>query len=91
MAREKAKTITVFCPACGTRIRFTERPRVYDVVNCPECEEAFEVVGLTPLQLEWVADYDDDVEWLDDDDEWLGSDEEDDDYDDYDDYDDDDE
>lgn len=78
MSREKTRAITAFCPACGTRIRFAERPKIYDIVNCPECEESFEVVGLTPLQLEWVADYDDEDEWLDDDDEW--SDDDDDEY-----------
>jgi len=93
MTREKAKAITAFCPACGTRIRFAERPKVYDIVDCPECEESFEVVGLTPLQLEWMADYDDEDEWLDDDDEWLDDDDDyeyddDDDDGDYDDFDD---
>ena len=70
MAKAKAKTITAFCPACSTRIRFAERPKVYDIVVCPECEESFEVSGLTPLRLEWVADYASENEWLDGDD-WL--------------------
>lgn len=54
MAKVKTKAITAFCPACDTRIRFGERPRLSDIVSCPECEEFFEVVGLSPIELQWA-------------------------------------
>jgi lysine biosynthesis protein LysW len=56
MAKVKTKVITAFCPTCDTRIRFSERPRLFDIVSCPECEEFFEVVRLSPIELQWAYD-----------------------------------
>lgn len=70
MAKVKAKAITAFCPACDTRIRFGERPRLFDIVNCPECEEFFEVVGLSPIELQWADDSSFGDEELEDGDDW---------------------
>lgn len=71
MAKVKGKTITAFCPDCDTRIRFRERPQLYDIVNCPECEEYFEVVGLSPIELQWADENNlDDERFEEDDDKW---------------------
>jgi lysine biosynthesis protein LysW len=50
------KAIAAFCPACDTRIRFGEQPRLNDIFDCPECEELFEVVGVSPIVLQWTDD-----------------------------------
>lgn len=85
MSKADAKTFVAFCPACDTRIRFDEKPELYDIVTCPECEGVFEVVGLSPIQLDWLSDFAGDDEWSDED-EWS----EDDDWDDDDEWSDDD-
>jgi lysine biosynthesis protein LysW len=58
----KTSTMTAFCRSCRSRILFTERPEIYDLVICPECEEEFEVVGLAPIRLDWPSDYEEDSE-----------------------------
>jgi hypothetical protein len=56
-ANARAKAITVHCRACHTLIRFDERPALYDIVTCPECEHKFEVVKVSPIQLDWPSDF----------------------------------
>jgi len=62
----KTNTLTVFCRTCNSRIRFDKRPELYDIVTCPECDETFEVISLSPIRLDWPSDFGDD-EWSDDD------------------------
>ena len=60
----KSSTLTSFCRSCRSRILFTERPEMYDIVICPECEEEFEVVGLSPIKLDWPSAFEEyDKEW----------------------------
>ena len=68
----KTKVISATCPDCLVQIRFHKMPQIDELVSCPECEAALEVVSLQPLKLEWVFD---DVE--DDDDDYDDYDEED--------------
>jgi lysine biosynthesis protein LysW len=70
MAKVKTKVITAFCPTCDTRIRFSERPRLFDIVSCPECEEFFEVVRLSPIELQWADESSLGDEELEDGDDW---------------------
>ncbi|MGD2077667.1 MAG: lysine biosynthesis protein LysW [Chloroflexota bacterium] len=65
----KTSTLVAYCRACQARIRFDQRPELYDIVTCPECDEAFEVISLSPVRLDWPFDYADDDEWSDDFDE----------------------
>lgn len=39
MVKVKVKAITAFCPVCDNRILFSERPQLFDIVGCPECEK----------------------------------------------------
>lgn len=57
--------MTAFCRACHSRIRFNERPELYEVVICPECDEVLEVVRLAPIQLDWPSDFNDEDEQSD--------------------------
>jgi len=71
MSKVRVKTIAVYCPACDSRIRFGERPELFDIVICPECEESSEVVGLSPIELQWSDDSSfEDEEFVDGDDRW---------------------
>lgn len=56
MAKAKITTIVTLCPVCDMRIHITERPRRFDIVSCPECEAIFEIVGLSPIELQWADD-----------------------------------
>ena len=73
MAKTKGETkmISTNCPACDTRIRFDEQPELFDVVNCPECEDEFEVIRLSPIRLDWSSANVDEVEWSDHINEYL--------------------
>jgi lysine biosynthesis protein LysW len=62
----KPNALTAYCRACHSRIRFTERPELYDIFTCPECDEALEVISLSPIRLDWPSDFGDDDEWSDD-------------------------
>lgn len=64
-ANEKAKPILAICRVCQTRIRFDERPEFFDIVTCTKCGEDFEVVSLSPIQLDWPFDFVDDGRWID--------------------------
>ena len=59
----KIHSMIAFCRACQSRIQFSERPDLYDIVSCPECEETFEVVNLSPIRLDWPAELGDDETW----------------------------
>jgi lysine biosynthesis protein LysW len=66
MSKTVKTTLNAICPSCDFHIRFYERPKLRDVIVCPECEESFEVVRLSPLRLDWT-DFEDDDFWPDDD------------------------
>ncbi len=74
---------SAICPDCQTNIRFQEKPELYSITDCPECDAHLEVVSLAPLTLYW-ADVAEEVYET----EFAAG--EDDEYGDYDDYDDDD-
>jgi predicted RNA-binding Zn-ribbon protein involved in translation (DUF1610 family) len=60
------KAKVAYCLACHSRIRFTERVEVYDYVTCPECDEGFEVISVSPIVLDWPTEFgDDDDDWQD--------------------------
>ena len=66
MADMKTNVLTAYCRACHSRIRFNERPELYDLVTCPECDEVLEVINLSPIRLDWPSDFGDDDEWSED-------------------------
>ncbi|MBN1872861.1 MAG: hypothetical protein JXA33_01415 [Anaerolineae bacterium] len=68
--------ITTECPSCEENISLHGKLELGKKIRCPHCDADLEVVGLSPVELDW-ADYDD---W---DDEWDDDDEDDDDDDDW--------
>jgi len=39
------------CPKCSAPLSLVDLPRIGEQVNCPSCEDSFEVVWLFPLEL----------------------------------------
>jgi lysine biosynthesis protein LysW len=65
---------TAFCPECDNSIRFDTSPTKNDHVTCIKCGAYLKVIGLSPIELDWVDeedeviyDFDEDYD-LDDDD-----------------------
>ena len=48
------------CPACGSKVNLSGRPKMGQHVKCPACNTELEVVWLDPVELDWP--YDDDEE-----------------------------
>lgn len=65
----KSNAMTTYCRACHSRIRFSERPELYDIVVCPECDEEFEVIRVSPIQIDWLSDFEEEDGWFGDVDE----------------------
>jgi lysine biosynthesis protein LysW len=42
------------CPHCEKRIYFPEMPDIGDIVECQFCKARLEVVGLRPIELDWL-------------------------------------
>lgn len=43
-----------FCPECDSLIIFRDEPQTGNRINCPTCEAYLFVVGLHPIELDWV-------------------------------------
>lgn len=65
MRQQKHQVLVADCPECDTHIRFHSRPKLGQIVVCPECDEQLEVRRLNPLELDWAyEEFEDD--WDDD-------------------------
>jgi alpha-aminoadipate carrier protein LysW len=53
---------SAYCPDCDERIVLNPNPRVGKRITCPHCEADLEVIGVDPLELDWVYDWDEDDE-----------------------------
>ncbi len=45
---------SVPCPECGATIHIGNRVKVGDKIACPDCGAKLEVIGVTPLEVDWV-------------------------------------
>lgn len=67
----KKKPMLGACPDCDADVVFSKAPYLGQKKTCPECQSELEVIGLSPLELDWAFEYDDydydDVEFDDDD------------------------
>jgi len=48
------------CPACGGKIRIYYDHELGDEVYCDDCEKGYQLIGLDPIRLDWVEQYNDD-------------------------------
>ena len=53
-----------YCPECDSEIRFNRKPRLGHQTTCNQCGEELEVIGLRPLELDYVLEFDDDDDTL---------------------------
>lgn len=60
---------SAYCPDCDNRIVLNSHPRVGQTITCPSCDTDLEVIGLNPLEFDFVYDWswEDDEEEEDDD------------------------
>jgi lysine biosynthesis protein LysW len=59
-----------FCPECESSLNSNRPYDIGNIVTCPKCNAYLEVVGVSPLEFDWVYDdydYDDDDDFDDDD------------------------
>jgi lysine biosynthesis protein LysW len=64
------KTQMGACPECDSNIVFHKQPTLGQKKKCPECLSELEVIGLSPIELDWEFEYEyvDDDEGYDEDD-----------------------
>ncbi len=60
---------SALCPDCEEGIDLGSRVRIGQRISCPHCGADLEVVEVSPVELDWAYDDDDDWEEEDDDDE----------------------
>jgi lysine biosynthesis protein LysW len=51
-----------YCPECDGDLKFQSSPRKGDMITCPSCGAYLEVVGLSPIELDWVLEEDQELE-----------------------------
>ncbi len=57
----------VRCPECNTILSVPPDISLYDRIYCEECGALLEVIGLDPILLEYVPDFEDEeMEWEED-------------------------
>ncbi|HEY43272.1 MAG TPA: lysine biosynthesis protein LysW [Anaerolineae bacterium] len=62
-----------YCPECDVTINLGKSPRKGQRISCFKCGSQLEVVGLSPIELDWAYDEDPDLRMDDDiDQEYTG-------------------
>jgi lysine biosynthesis protein LysW len=62
-----------YCPECDVTINLGKSPRKGQRITCFKCGSQLEVVGLSPIELDWAYDEDADLRMEDDiDQEYAG-------------------
>lgn len=68
MTSIKNKPVLGACPDCDADVAFAKTPYLGQKKTCPECLSELEVIGLSPLELDWAYEYDDYADEFGDDD-----------------------
>jgi lysine biosynthesis protein LysW len=50
-----------FCPECDSDINFYSEAQMGQKVTCPSCGAYLKVIGLSPIELDWVYGMDEEV------------------------------
>jgi alpha-aminoadipate carrier protein LysW len=56
-----------YCPECDEKIVLNPTPKVGKRLTCPHCDADLEVIGVDPVELDWVYE-ESDEDWGDDED-----------------------
>lgn len=59
MTTSRKKLIVDACPECDANVAFTKSPFLGQKKTCPDCLAELEVIGLSPIELDWAYEYDD--------------------------------
>lgn len=51
-----------YCPDCDTIIPLGSQPRLHQNVSCSSCGAYLQVVGLSPIELDWAFEDEDAME-----------------------------
>ncbi len=54
MAKKTRNAIVTRCAECDSRIYFRIQPEIGLTLTCNECGTHLEVIGLNPIELDWV-------------------------------------
>lgn len=75
MGESKIK-VQARCPECESWVALKDGIKLWELVVCPTCDTELEVIGLSPVALDYAEgeyydddDYDDDYDYEEDDDE----------------------
>ncbi len=49
-----------YCPDCGIKIALGRDPKKGQKVTCPKCSAYLEVILISPIELDWAYDDEDD-------------------------------
>ena len=53
-----------FCPECDSEVGLGKTPKIGQKVTCHNCGAFLEIVGTTPIELDWAFDDEDELEDL---------------------------
>ena len=53
--RAKIPKTAADCVDCGETITLSGRVEVGQIIHCPECGAAMEVVSLDPVEVDWIS------------------------------------
>lgn len=56
MLSDEGKPGRARCPHCAARIPISREAQIGDRLLCPDCDEALEIVSLSPPRLYWALD-----------------------------------
>lgn len=51
------------CPDCGAEMKFESEPHLGRRLMCPDCGAILEVVGRSPIELDWLLESPLSVPW----------------------------
>jgi alpha-aminoadipate carrier protein LysW len=58
---------SVYCPDCDEELILNPTAKVGQKLTCPHCDADLEVIGVDPIELDWVYDWaedeDEDEDW----------------------------
>lgn len=49
---------TGYCPSCDGEIKFSNPPAEGATTVCPSCRDDLIVIGTSPIELDWLYEYD---------------------------------
>ncbi len=61
-----------YCPECDTRVNVGDKPHEGQKVNCRNCLAQLHIIGLSPVELDWIYYEEDDEGYWEEEVEYEG-------------------